>query len=129
MAQAASIVIADGQATPANVTFTPESVTPALSRFVDRATGVASKFRRLNVRFTMPTAKKAGMQEVAISLPVWGTLASGAQGLLYTLRARVAYELPDGCTDAERKDLHALTVNSLNNALVRGSIRDLDPLY
>lgn len=129
MSQASNIVIADGQSTPVNVTFSPESVTPSLSRFVDRTTGVASKFRRLNVRFNMPTAKKPGTQEAAISLPVWGTMASGAQGLLYTLRARVNYELPDGCTDAERKDLHALTVNALSNVLVRGSMRDLDPLY
>lgn len=129
MAQASTIVIADGQATPVNVTFSPESVTPALSRFVDRTTGVASKFRRLNVRFNMPTSKKPGMQEATVSLPIFGTLPSGAQGIMYTLRSRVVLELPDGCTDAERKDLYALTINAMNNALVRGSLRDLDPLY
>lgn len=129
MAQATSLVIADGQATPVNVTFSPESVTPSLSRFVDRTSGVASKFRRLNVRFNMPTAKKPGQEELAISVPVWGTLPSGAQGVVYTLRSRLILELPDGCTDAERKDLYAFTTNAMSNALVRGSMRDLDPLY
>lgn len=129
MAQAAAINVNDGQATPVAVSFTPESVTPALTRFVDRATGIAAKFRRINVRFNMPTSKKAGVQEVATSIPVWGTLPSGAQGVVYTLRARTIYELPDGCTDAERKDLFAIHNNAQNNTLIRGSVRDLDPMY
>ena len=130
MAQASSIVLADGQATPANVTFAPERVTPEVSTFVDRATGVASRFRRVSVRFLPANNnRRQNRSSLDISVPVWGTLTSGAQGVLYTLRAKVDLQLPDGSTDAERKDLYAFVSNALSNALVRGSLRDLDPLY
>lgn len=130
MAQAAAIVLADGQATPQNVTFSPEKVTPEVSTFVDRTSGVFSRFRRLTTRFTPPIANqrvtKSGFD---VSIPVWGTLPSGAEGVLRTLRARVNYDLPDGSTDAERKDLHAFVVNGLGNTLIRGNLRDMDPNY
>lgn len=130
MAQATAIVLADGQATPANVTFNPEQVTPALSTFVDRATGVAAYFRRFSVRFKPASAQRKETQtQFNFSLPVAGTLPSGATGVVRTLRARVIYDLPDGCTDAERKDLHAFVRNGLANALIQGNMRDNDPLY
>lgn len=130
MAQAAAIILADGQTTPVNVTFNPEKVTPDVSTFVDRATGVASRFRRLTTRF-LPAGNNRTVTRTAldVSIPVWGTLTSGAQGVLYTLRAKVEYSLPDGCSDAERKDLHAFVVNGLGNTLIRGNVRDLDPMY
>jgi hypothetical protein len=129
MAQATSIVLADGQATPANVTFAPEKVTPDVSTFVDRATGIASRFRRLTTRFK--PSQNGGQNQAAfeVSIPSWGTLPSGATGVVYTLRASVQLKLPDGCTDAERKDLYAFVKNGLANTLIQGNCRDLDPLY
>lgn len=127
MAQAAAIVLADGQPTPVNVTFNPERVTPEVSVFADRTTGVSVKYPRLSLRFAQSGTKVlAGFN---VSYPVWGTLPSGAEGVLRTLRAKVSYELPDGCTDAERKNLHAFTKNGLAQTLIQGLMRDLDPLY
>ena len=128
MAQGAAVVIADNAAV--NVTFSPEKITPELSTLVDRTTGVASRFRRLTVRFVPAKGNtKVNKSGLAISIPVWGTLPSGAQGVLYTLRARLEFDLPDGCTDVERKDLYAFTINGAANTLVRGALRDLDPFY
>lgn len=127
MAQAAAIVLADGQTTPVNTTFTPERVTPELSTFVDRLSGVAARFRRLSIRFLPSQAKTK--TSFTVACPVWGTLPSGAGGVIYTLRARVELELPDGSTDGERKDLYAFLYNGLNATLIKGSMRDLDPLY
>jgi len=130
MAQATAITLADGQATPVNVTFNPEQVTPAMSSFVDRATGVAAYFRRFTVRFKPAGGgRKETQTQYSFSLPVSGTLPSGAPGVVRTLRARVIYDLPDGCTDGERKDLHAFVRNGLAHALVQGAMRDNDPLY
>lgn len=127
MAATANIVIADGQTTPQNVTFAPERASPELSSFVDRSSGVSFRFRRLSVRNQAANGKmKTNLQ---LSLPIFGTLPSGSQGIVYTLRAKLDIELPDGCTDAERKDLYALFKNSLDNTLVRGALRDLDPIY
>jgi hypothetical protein len=130
MAQAAAIVLNDGQATPVAVTFTPEAVTPELSTFVDRSTGVASKFRRLSVRYQPSTkAVKRNKASESFSCPVWGTLPSGAEGILRTNRASLVFDFDENATDAERKDIYAFVLNSLSNALTRGTLRDLDPLY
>lgn len=130
MAQATAIVIEDGQATPADVTFNPESITPSLSTFVDRTLGIFSRFRRLSIRFAPASAKSRSTKtSLKFSIPVWGTLPSGAQGILYTLRSSVELELPDGCTASERNDIYAFTVNGLQNPLIRGNMRDMDPLY
>jgi hypothetical protein len=130
MATAANLVLADGQATPVNATFSVESITPQLSQFVDRASGVAAKYRRISVSYVpanVATKKtKAGLK---ISIPVWGILPSGSEGVLRTLRSNVELDEPDGCTDAERKDLFAFTVNALANTLVKGALRDNDPIY
>lgn len=125
MGQATSIVLADGLA--ANVTFTPESVTPALTGFVDRSSGVAVRFRRLSVRYN--TSSKGVTTSLKVAIPIYGILPSGAEGVIRTLRATVELELPDGCTDAERKDLYAFSLNGLSNTLIRGALRDFDPLY
>lgn len=130
MAQATSIVLADGQTTPVNTTFTPEQISPAYSAFVDRSTGVATRFRRLVVRYDPSKASRPYTKTTFdVSLPVYGTLPSGANGIIYTLRARGEYQLPDGCTDAERKDLLAFVKNGLANSLILGAVRDNDPLY
>lgn len=130
MSQATAFTLADGQATPVNITFSPERVTPELSTFVDRSSGIAARFRRLSARFNPATnGRKSNKAQLNISIPVVGVMASGQTGVIYTLRSTISYELPDGCTDAERKDLHALTVNALGQALLRGVMRDLDPLY
>lgn len=130
MAQAAALVINDGQATPVAVTFTPESVTPELSTFVDRSSGVAARFRRLSNRYQPATASlKRTRTALSVSAPIWGTLPSGASGVIYTLRGKVDFDFPENCTDAERKDMYAFVLNSLSNTLLRGSLRDNDPLY
>jgi len=129
MAQAANIVLANGQATPANVTFSVEDVKSGIASFADRSSGVASRFARLTVRYAGPSAGKAGKTVYSVSMPIYGVLPSGANGILYTLRGNVELQLPDGCTDAERKDLYAFVRNGLANTLVQGNMRDYDPLY
>lgn len=127
-----AITLADGQTTPANIAFNPESITPALSTFVDRSSGIAVSYRRLSVR-TEPNKGTVGNRfqrnQFSVSYPVYGVLASGASGVKYTLRANISIDLPEGCTDAERKDLYAFAKNGLANALVTGALRDYDPMY
>lgn len=129
MAQAAAITLADGQATPVNVTFNPESVTPDSSVFVDRSSGVAAFFRRLTCKYSPATSnRKTVRTSYDVAVPVTATV-DGVTQVVRTLRAKVEIILPDGTTDAERKDLYAFTYNGLNNSLIRGNLRDHDPLY
>lgn len=129
MAQAASIVINDGQATPVATTFAPESVTPALSSFADRASGIASAFRRIKVSNSFASSKsKVNRAKLSIEIPVTQAV-NGITTVAYTLRANMDFILPDGSTDAQRKDLYAFAKNALANTLIQGACRDLDPLY
>lgn len=129
MAQASAIVLADGQATPANVTFSPESVTPALSVFTDRSAGFSSGYRRLKVSSTFANGKSSvNRSKYTVELPVVQSI-NGVQTVVRTLRANVEELIPDTATDAERKDLHAFVRNGLAHTLIQGQMRDLDPIY
>lgn len=129
MAQASAITINDGQATPVAVTFNPESVTPALSLFADRTSGVAMSFRRLGISNKFAGGNSTvNRAKMTIEYPVTQTV-SGVTTVAYTLRATVDCILPDASTDAERKNLYAFIKNGLAHALIQGALRDLDPLY
>lgn len=129
MAQASAIVINDGQATPVATTFNPESVTPALSSFADRSTGIALAFRRLKISNSFASGKSVvNRAKLSIECPVTQVVA-GVTSVAHTLRANIDIILPDGATDAQRKDLYAFCKNALAHSLVQGAMRDLDPLY
>lgn len=129
MAQAAAIVINDGAATPVATTFNPESVTPAVSVFADRASGTAVSFRRLRVGTSFANGKSTvNRAKYSVEIPITQTV-NGVTTVAYTLRANVDVILPDGATDAQRKDLFAFLKNGLAHALIQGACRDLDPLY
>jgi len=129
MAQASSVVLADGQATPANITFAPESVTPALSVLTDRSATFSAAFRRLKISSIFASGKsEINRSKFTVDMPVVQTV-NGVQTVTHSLRANVEYIIPTQATDAQRKDLHALVRNGLANTLVQGAMRDLDPLY
>lgn len=129
MAQAASLVINDGATTPVAVTFSPESVTPALSSFADRLLGIASAFRRIRISNQFASGKSVvNRSKLTVEYPVTSTV-NGVTVVMYTLRANLDFIFPDGSTDQQRKDLYAFVLNGMSNTLVRGALRDLDPLY
>lgn len=129
MAQAANLVIADGQATPVNQTFAVESATPALTSFAERSSGISVGYRRIKVSNSFASGKNVvNKSKLTIEVPITQTV-SGIVSVAYTLRANVELILPDPSTDAQRKDLYAFLKNGLANALIQGAMRDYDPLY
>lgn len=129
MSQASALVINDGAATPVATTFNPESITPALSSFADRASGVAMAFRRIKVSNSFANGKsKVNRAKMSVEIPITAVV-DGVNTIAYTLRANLDIILPDGATDAQRKDLYAFVKNGLANTLIQGALRDLDPLY
>lgn len=129
MANAAPIVINDGKATPAAVTFNPEDISTGDASFVDRTSGVALGFRRVKVQYK-PAKGRASVNRGTfdIEMPVTTTV-NGITTVAYVLRAKADVYLPVASTVAERNDLYAFLQNGLVNALVRGTIRDLDPIW
>lgn len=129
MAAMAPISVNNGAATPVAVVFNPENQNSGVTTFADRTSGIALGFRRLTVsnKFASGSAV-VNRAKYAVEVPVLQTV-NGVTTLAYTLRANVDVILPDAATDAERKDLYAFLANGLSNALVRGALRDLDPIY
>jgi len=129
MAQKAPITINDGAATPVATTFSVEAENGITYTFAERSNGVAIGFRRLSVSTKLATGNAVtNRAKYAVELPVT-TVINGVTQLAYTLRANVDVILPVASTDAERKNLFAFLTNGLQHALVRGAVRDLDPVY
>lgn len=129
MANAAQITIKNGAATPADVVFAPESVQSDVASFVDRTPGVAIGFRRLTTTYKPAKGtSRVNRSKYAIEMPVTSTV-NGITSVAYVLRATVDVILPDQSTVAERNDLYAFLQNGLSNPLVRGVLRDLDPVW
>jgi hypothetical protein len=127
--QKAPITVNDGSATPVATTFSVESENGITYTFAERSAGVALGFRRLSVSTKLATgAATVNRAKYAVELPVLATV-NGISQLAYTLRANVDVILPVASTDAERKNLFAFLTNGLQNAIVRGAVRDLDPVY
>jgi len=130
MAIVAPITVNNGAATPVAITFNPEvqGVDGSYS-FVDRTSGVAIGYRRLTV--TSKFAKGSALvnrSKLALEIPVT-SLVNGITTQAYVIRGTLDLILPVQCTDAERKDAFAFITNALSNTLVRGALRDLDPIY
>lgn len=128
MPVASQLAVANAAGT--TVTFTPESVSPALTKFVDRTSGVSIGFRRINISSKFANAKSSvNRSKLTVELPVITTV-NGVNQTAYTLRANVDMVLPEASSATDRNDLFAFTVNALQNtALVRPAMRDLDPIY
>lgn len=111
----------------ANLGMTPETSQNGVTTFRETAVDVATEAVRSTVRNV--NTKQGVTNSFKVSLPVAGTLPSGAPGILRTLRATVTYELPDGCTAQEREDLDAYVKSGLAVAQIQGAMRDYLYLY
>jgi hypothetical protein len=123
------LTINNGAATPVAKSFAPERVSPDNSVFTERSAAVSAGFSRLGVRYSAASSKRATNRvDVDLDFPVLSTV-NGVSTVAYVGRFRGSFVIPDTMTAAERADLHAFVANGLDNALIKGVIKDLDPLY
>jgi hypothetical protein len=130
MAIVAPIAVNNGAATPVAVTFNPEAQDNAGTyTFVDRTAGVSVGFKRLavNSKFARGTAR-VNRSKLTLEMPVT-SVVNGVTTQAYVIRGSLDLIFPVEATDAERKDAYAFMQNALSNTLVRGALRDLDPIY
>lgn len=129
MAAIANIVLADGQASPANHTFevlTAQSGTDVSARWVEKSAGIYAGFLQLT-SLVRRTSNRSTKVQVKVSLPALST--DGTNTLIHTSIATVEVTLPDTMTTQERKDIRAFVANALDNAIIKSSIEDLSPAY
>lgn len=124
-----ALTINNGAATPVAKTFSPERVTPELSTFTERTATSSAGFVRLSVGFSAASSKRATNRvDVSLDLPVLSTV-NGVSQVAYVGRFKGYFVVPDVMTAAERADLAAYVANALDNAQVRATVKDLDPMY
>lgn len=125
MAQAsASITINDGLATPVARTFTAVKASPELTVYKDKRKAKYNQWPEITVRATLPSHNaKLRNAELRIAMPVVDPVTSQ---VIDTGRFRGTFDLPNTMTQAEIDDLYAYVVNSLQQALFKGAIKDAD---
>lgn len=129
----ANLVLADGQGSPANHTFTYEAEVPS-AIWTEKASGIAIGFPKITINQSRPTlARKSTKTAIKVALPVLETISGDAGG--YNPSPKVAYTLlfeghfvaPDRSTLQNRKDLTAFVQNLLGKAMVVAMLNDLAP--
>lgn len=121
--------IMNGAATPVAKSFAPERVAPDNSVFTERTAAVSAGFYKLAVRYSAANGSRSTNRvDIDMDLPVLSTV-NGVSTVAYVGRFKGYFVIPDTMTAAERADLHAFVANGLDNTLVKGVVKDLDPLY
>lgn len=123
------IVINNGAATPVAKSFSPEKVSPEGSTFTERSAASSAGFVRLGIAYSPASGgRKTNRINVDLTLPVLSTV-NGVSSVAYTGLFKGYFVVPDVMTNLERADLIAFVANALDNTLIRGVVKDLDPLY
>ncbi len=138
MAAQGNLVLADGQATPVNKTFTANGVSNAVSggtlaQYADKSSGIAIGFPTVSL-LVRTSAKKTDVDK-RITLPVLETISGSDGG--YTPSPKVAYEvfsreqfvLPARCVLQNRKDILAFSKNLNGHAVMSSAVADLEPVW
>lgn len=125
-----AIVLADGQATPANVSFVPEKITAEEAIFVDRSSASPLGYRRLVLKMNRASsARPTDRVTVEFSYPEIAVVG-GVVTLLHTARFQSgSFIVPNTMTTAARANLFALVKNAIGSGLVQSYVRDLDSAW
>nr|QDH90666.1 MAG: hypothetical protein H4Bulk46484e3101_000003 [Leviviridae sp.] len=134
MAAIAPLVLADGQASPANKTFTPMDCTSQLATWTDRSSGIALGMPSV----TLSVVSKSGQPSKItgkVSLPVMEVI-SGADGgytpspkVAYTCIGKVELTFPDRSTLQNRKDTRAFVKNLLLDTVIQKAVEEFERPY
>jgi len=139
MTQIAALTLADGQATPANKTFSVAGVTDGVAKWEDRSGGIPIGYPAVTFSLRRPNSKGAQNYKIVakVQLPVMEVTApSTATGIqpaptkAYDLFGTVELTIPARATQQQRNDLLAYVKNFLtNSAVVPPAVSNFDPVW
>lgn len=136
MAQIANIVLADGQATPANKTFVPQSPqfgdTPAV--WYEKSATNPLGYRQITLSVVF---RNAGVTKVRLKIsdPVLATFGAGCcidgntPQVSYTDIFDATFSLPSTSTLANRQDILAFAKNMMANAVMKDAVESLQSAW
>jgi len=133
MAAISNLVLADGQATPVNKTFTPMDCTSALATWTDRSSGIALGMP--SVTLSLAVGRESTKMTAKVTLPVMEVI-SGSDGgytpspkVAYTCFGKVEMVLPARSVLQNRKDLQAFVRNLLSHAVITKAVEEFERPY
>jgi len=138
MTQIAALTLADGQATPANHTFSVAGVIDGVAKWEDRSGGIPIGYPTATFSLRRPAKGSQNYKIVAkVQLPVMEVTApSTATGIqpaptkAYDLFATVEFTVPARATAQNRSDLLAYVRNFLGNAaVIPPALSNFDPVW
>lgn len=129
MPQLAAIVLADGQTTPVNHTFSPVTSNGQKAEWADRSASVPTGFQGITLEVRKPaTATAAHRVIIGMNLPVVATVGGVTSVVRYNT-AKFELNFSGLSSEQERKDAIAYAKNLFSNATVATAISTLEPFY
>lgn len=123
-----NLTINDGSAVAR--TFVRQSVTPESSLFAMKISASAAGWKLLKVLYSAATQKrKTHRITVRTEMPVELLDAAGNPFVSDIGIAETTFVVPHAFTSANRADLVAYHLGALDNAQIKATVKDLDPLY
>jgi len=124
-----AIVVKDGSAVPANVSYSPELLSSAETVLVDRREASREAQPTITVRFDRASAnRKTFKPSREFALPLIRTV-NGVSTVTDIARAKTVYTLPSSMTLQERKHLRAMVANTEDVPVILAGVEDLDPFF
>lgn len=138
MTAIAALTLADGQATPANHTFSPVKVDAAgVAKWVDRSGGIALGYPTITLSMREPTkgsrnyrvTRKIVIPVLEVTSPSTSTGIQPAPTLAFNMIQNTEWVLPERSTLAQRNDLIAYAKNFDANAVLTESVKNFETVY
>lgn len=133
MAAIADIVIADGQATPVNKTFGPDSIKNDVAQWFDRSGGIAVGYPVITASVRPPSrnsTSRVNKVQVKIVVPV---LEQVAPSTIWTKAYETTFTgeflMHERATLQNRKDILAFAKNLLAHVVATNAVHNLEPVY
>lgn len=125
----AALTIADGQASPANHTFSPVTTDGTTAKWADRSPSIPAGFLTVNYEVSPPSGNRTTHKLQAGFLTPSVAEVDGSDKVVRYSSAQVTLNIHPESTLQERKDLLAYVANFLDIAGVKTSVENLEPYY
>jgi hypothetical protein len=138
MTSLAAIVLADGQATPVNHTFSPVGIDAVgVAKLVDRSGGISIGFPALTISVRSPSKGsknyrvigKVVVPTLEVTSPSTGSGIQPAPTKAYDLLGTIEFVLPERSTLLERQNVFAYMKNLMANANLSSAVTTFETIY
>lgn len=134
MPQQAAIAVADGKATPATHTFAAFGVGTAskqgeyVATWMNRSSSALTGGAESILSYCRPRKADGGYSlRTVLAIPIT-EVVGGVSAVTRTLKGTFSFDIPANATLAERTDLRALVVNTINHSQILTAVVNAEPI-